>query len=114
VTALLLDVSKVRELLGVRYCPTCEQDALILDSGYCPWCLTNPETGERDFAEMAKDRADRERARMRNNSKAYRERMKLRCLECGERLEGTRRKFCSDPCMRDWWRKKQNDERRVA
>jgi hypothetical protein len=115
--SVLLTPERVREMLGVRYCKTCRQDAMILDSGYCPWCLRDPVTGELDFAAAIKDREDRRRARMARNAKQYRERVKARaCLNCGDliqphRAAGRPRKFCSGSCTNDWWRKRQNAER---
>lgn len=113
---MVVDLETCRRLLGIRYCPTCDQDAMILDAGYCPWCLRYPETGELDFAAAAKDREDRRKARLATNSQRYRERARpaRSCRNCDGPVPKGRSKFCSTWCVREWWRKKQNADRQAA
>lgn len=67
----------IRELLGIVYCPTCEQDTMPLSTGLCGFCDTKIAPRDRKLPTLAV--AD--------------------CLcECGRPVPTGRAKHCSESC----------------
>lgn len=63
-----------RKVLGIRFCPTCAVDTMILNSGFCPFCNVNPDTGKVDEAAERALRLEQRRRRNADAVAAYRAR----------------------------------------